>query len=451
MSIASLPEWLACRAIPSWPKQYAAAEIIFKALSATELDDLISIAESGYIDDQHVALSTLDHFSRAKLDARWTTARRNRLALALRKHVVERYPDPIARHSVSVLQIMDLNWLDEFLTGISSDQISEQDRQKLVYDLSNMLTERSRERLLELIEAGWEGTESVKWPLNRAAGSFPLHPAADEWDYNPHTRVTGPLLSSPEWKHLLMSQNPLQEVELWLNSITESDLSAVVEAWEDEGNDATDRRCAGVVIRQLGQRNDSRLPAYRARILNRAHSLGARIFQETGILPSEYYVIRDLCRESAIDFLLACLDSEKLDSRHRQSSFHELMMLGGPRAIAHIEQLAAQGGSLAKVAATFLDERGPVTPEKIAAKSEHWRKSHNAQDLKWLFFRHLEPETPKGSRIEMILSILGEPSKRGERFCEWTSGDSPIHKIYLETDESGKLDWMKFYVNDDSI
>lgn len=105
----------------------------------------------------------------------------------LRKHVVERYPDDIARHSVSVLRVIDFAWLGEFLTGIPLEQVSEEGRPKLVYDLSNILTERSRARLLLMIEAGWEGTERVKWPMN-AAGSLPPQPASDEWDYN---RLTG--------------------------------------------------------------------------------------------------------------------------------------------------------------------------------------------------------------------------------------------------------------------
>ena len=115
----------------TWPKQYGAAEKIFKAASAAELDDLILVVKSGSIDDQHVALSTLEHFSRAKLDTRWSLARRDRLVHVLRKHVVERYPDDVARHSVSVLRIMDFAWLGEFLTGISLEQVSEEGRAKL--------------------------------------------------------------------------------------------------------------------------------------------------------------------------------------------------------------------------------------------------------------------------------------------------------------------------------
>jgi hypothetical protein len=133
MAIISLPEWVACRAISSWPKQHSAAEKIFKAASAAELDDLIVVVESGSIDDQHVALSTIEHFSRAKVDARWSLGR-DRLVHVLRKHVVERYPDDIARHSVSVLRIMDFAWLSELLTGIPLEQVSDEGRPKLVYD-----------------------------------------------------------------------------------------------------------------------------------------------------------------------------------------------------------------------------------------------------------------------------------------------------------------------------
>lgn len=221
MPITSLLEWLACRDISSWSKQRNAAEKIFKALSAAEFDELIAVAESVDIGDQHVALSTLEHFSRAKRDARWTATRRDRVVRTLRELVVERYPDPIARHAVDVLRVMDFAWLDEFLSGVPLEQIAEEDRPRVLYDLSNTLTERSRERLLHMVEAGWEGADQVKWPITVPPGGLPSQPAPDEWDYNPHTRVTGPLLSSNEWKHLAKSQNPLQEALLWLDSITD--------------------------------------------------------------------------------------------------------------------------------------------------------------------------------------------------------------------------------------
>ena len=444
MAITALPEWAACRTIASWPKQHSASEKIFKAASAAELDDLILIVESGSIDDQHVALSTLEHFSRAKLDARWTATRSDRLVHVLRKHLVERYPDDVARHSVSVLRIMDFSWLDEFLSGIPLEQISEEDRPQLVYDLSNLLTERSRARLLLMIEAGWEGSERVKWPLNCAPGSLPPQAAPDEWDYNPHASVTGPLLSSPEWKHLLKSQNPLQEVQLWLSSLVENDVADLVDAWERDDPHA--HRCAAAVIRQLALRGDARLASYRTRILNHAESLGRKIFHETSHLPSEYYVIRDLSRERATDFVLACLDSEKSSLSHLQSAFREMQTLGGPRVMACIEQLAANAGPLAKDAAIFLDEAGPVTPEKITAKSARWRKTRNARDLRWLFYRHIEANTPQGSTIEEILTLLGKPSEGGEGFYSWESKDPQVH-LYLETDKSGRLDWMKLYVD----
>lgn len=451
MGITSLPEWSACRAIPSWPKRRDAAMKIYKAASAAQLDELISIVESGGSDDQHVALSALEHFSRAKLDARWTAAHRDRLVHVLRKHVVEQYPDDLARHSVSVVDVMDFAWLDEFLTGIPLTQVSEEDRPKLVYDLSNHRTERSRERLLLMMEAGWRswGGAKVDWPMKAAPGSLPPQPPSDEWDYNPHTSITGPLLGSPEWKHLLKSQNPLQEALLWLDSIMDSDLESLVEAWE--GEDPSDQRCVGIVIRQMAQQNDLRLTKYRARILKQAQSVAAKVFQESGFLPSEYYVIRDVDREQAIDFVLSRLNNKESSLKHLQSAFAEMAALGGPRVVAHIEQLAAQSGPMAQAADTFLDERGPVTPEKIAAKSARWHKNRLGQDLKWLFFRHIEPQTKQGSSIEAILTLLGEPSKRGERFCEWKSKDSPVHSIYLETDKFGKLDWMRFYINNDAI
>jgi hypothetical protein len=442
MAITSLPEWLACRAISSWSKQYSVAEKIFKAASAAELYELILIAESGDIDDQHVALSTLEYFARAKGDARWTTARKDRLVHALRKHIVEQYPDSLARHSGSVLRIMDFTWLNEFLTGIPLDQVSEEDRPKLIYDLSNQLTEQSRERLLLMTEAGWEGASEVKWPVNVPPGGLPSQPAADEWDYNPHLSIRGPLLQSPEWKHLLKSQNPLQEILLWIDSLADSDLPDLVEAWEQD--DGLDHRCAGSVFRQLGLKKDPRLGNYKDRIVRRARLLATRLFQETTLLPTEYYVIRDLDREQATDFLFACLNAEKSSLRHLQSAFAEMGTLGSPRIITRIEQLAAQGGPLAKSAATYLDERGPVTPEKIAAKSARWLKNRNPRDLRWLFFSHIEGNTRRGSSIEMILTLLGEPSKCGERFFDWQGKASAVH-LYLETDKSGNLDWMKLY------
>jgi hypothetical protein len=443
MAITLLPEWVACRAISSWPKQHSAAEKIFKAASAAELDDLILIVESGGIDDQHVALSTLKHFAWAKLDARWSLTRRDRLVHVLRKHVVERYPDDIAQHSVYVLHIMDFAWLSEFLTGIPLEQVSDEGRPKLVYDLSNILTERSRARLLLMIEAGWEGTERVKWPMD-AGRTFPPQPASDEWDYNPHTRITGPLLSSPEWKHLLNSQNLLQEALFWLDSLADNDVADLADAWQRD--DPHSHRCAGVVIRQLALRGDARLAPYRTRILNNAESLGRTIFQEASHLPSEYYVIRDLSHERAIDFVLACLDSEKSSVRHLQSAFLEMQALGGSRIVARIEQLAAGNGPLAKSAATYLDEAGPVTPEKIAAKSRRWSKTRNPRDLKWLFFSYIERNTHKGSSIEEILTLLGEPSEASNGGYCWKSKD-PMVFLYLETDESRRLDWMKLYAD----
>jgi hypothetical protein len=171
-----------------------------------------------------------------------------------------------------------------------------------------------------------------------------------------------------------------------------------------------------------------------------------KLFQETAFLPSAYHVIRDLDREHAIDFILACLDLGNPSLRHLQSAFREMTMLGGPRMIARIEQWAATDGPLAKEAAAFLDERGPVTPEKIAAKSARWQKSRNARDLRWLFFSHIEPNMQQGGNIETVLAVLGEPARRGERFFDWKSDDPRIH-LYLETDESGNLDWMKLYVD----
>jgi hypothetical protein len=131
--------------------------------------------------------------------------------------------------------------------------------------------------------------------------------------------------------------------------------------------------------------------------------------------------------------------------------FVELTTVSGDRVLAHIQQLAEQEGPLADAAATYLDKRGPITHEQIAVKSAQWRKDRKGRDLKWLYFRHIEPKTPKDSGIEEIRKLLGAPSKHGDGFCEWTSTDSPVHMIYLETDKSGKLDWMRFYVNNDAI
>jgi hypothetical protein len=199
------------------------------------------------------------------------------------------------------------------------------------------------------------------------------------------------------------------------------------------------------LFREQGQ-GDARLASNRTRILNHAESLGRKIFHETSHLPSEYYVIRDLTRERATDFVLACLDSEKSSLSHLQSAFREMQALGGPRVMACIEQLAANAGPLAKDAAIFLDEAGPVTPDKIAAKSARWRKTRNARDLRWLFYRHIEANTPQGSTIEEILTLLGKPSEGGEGFYSWESKDPQVH-LYLETDKSGRFDWMKLYVD----
>ena len=69
--------------------------------------------------------------------------------------------------------------------------------------------------------------------------------------------------------------------------------------------------------------------------------------------------------------------------------------LGSPRVIARIQQLAEQGGKLAKDAAIYLDEAGPATPERIESKAERWRQKRNARDLIWLYFQHLEKTKPK--------------------------------------------------------
>lgn len=127
--------------------------------------------------------------------------------------------------------------------------------------------------------------------------------------------------------------------------------ASLAEAWE--GNDPSDRRYAGIVIGQIAQQNSSRLTDYRARILKQAQSLGVKVFQETGSLPSEYYVIRDVDREQAIDFVLGRLDSEESSLEHLQSAFAEMAALGGPRIIARIERLAAQSGPLAQTRSIF--------------------------------------------------------------------------------------------------
>jgi hypothetical protein len=196
--------------------------------------------------------------------------------------------------------------------------------------------------------------------------------------------------------------------------VSDCDLADLADVWERD--DPDDHRCTGAVIPQLALRNDPRLVDDRALILRVAQSLATKIFQEMGILPSEYYVIRDLSRELAIDFVLTCLVTEKSSLLHLQTALREMKILGGPRVIALTEQLAAEGGPLAQDAVIFLEEAGPVTPNKIAAKGERWRKSRNARDLQWLFFSHIEGNTQPGSNIEAILTLLGEPSERGECF-----------------------------------
>ena len=97
MTIQSIPEWTACRQIASWPNQFHEAEKIFKAASPTQFDELIGIAETGGLADQHVALSVLEHFARAKYDLRWNLERRDCLIRTLRQLVIEKYPQAIGR------------------------------------------------------------------------------------------------------------------------------------------------------------------------------------------------------------------------------------------------------------------------------------------------------------------------------------------------------------------
>jgi len=439
MTIRAIPEWTACRQIADWARQFDEALKIFKAASPSQLDELIAIAEGGDPADQHVALSVLEHFARAKYDLRWNLDRRDCLIRVLRKHVIEEYPQDIARHAVSLLRLMDYPWLDEFLGSFPLDQISEKNCSALVYDLSNQLTEQARIQLIRMAQAGWEDASRIKWTSN--ASPLPSPPVADEWHYNPPKRLSGPLVGSPEWQRLIKSNNVFQEIGLWLHFVSEKDIADLVAAWDRD--DPDDHRCAGDVFRALALKKDTRLAPERERVLKRAESLGCQLFEKLGRLPSEYYVIKDFDRDRAVDFVLARLEQRTLPQGHEESLFREMTKLGGPRVIVRIQQLAVQGGKLAKDAAIYLDEAGPATPERIESKAERWRQKRNARDLRWLYFRHLE-ETKHGASIDPILRLLGKPTKKGEGFYSWKSKASRVH-LYLETDKDGNLNWMKLY------
>jgi hypothetical protein len=116
--------------------------------------------------------------------------------------------------------------------------------------------------------------------------------------------------------------------------------------------------------------------------------------------------------------VLSRLDEGNLTQQHEENLFRELKTLGGPRVIAGIQQLAGQGGKLAKDAAIYLDEASPATPERIESKAARWRQKRNARGLSWLYFQHLE-KTKSGTSINSILRLLGKPTEKGERFYSW--------------------------------
>jgi hypothetical protein len=441
MTIQSIREWSACRQIPNWSRQHNEAEKIFKSASSDHLDELIAIVQSGEPADQHVALSVLEHFARAKYDLRWTRERNDRLVHALRKQIVDKYPHDISRHAVQLLREMDFSWLDEFLASFPLEQISDENCPALIWDLSNQLTEAARAQLLLMAEAGWKEALQIKWTVNAPPGSLRTAPPVDERHYNPPTRLSGPLVGSPEWQRLKTSQNSIGEIALWFRFLTPQDIADLATAWD--GDNPDDRRCAGHVLREAAQKQDSRLATVRERILRRAESLASPMFEETGTLPSEYYVIQDLDRERAVDFVLARLDQPNLSPRHAHSLFRVMRRLKSPRIIARAQELAGQSGPLAKDAETYLDDITPVMPERMEAVAERWRQEHSARDLKWIYFRHLDP-TAAGADIGPILKLLGEPSEQGQRFYSWKSNASPV-RLHLETNTDGNLNWMKLY------
>jgi len=179
MTIQAIPEWTACRQIASWPNQLHEAEEIFKAASPTQFDELTGIAETGELADQHVALSVLDHFARAKYDLRWNLERRDRLIRTLHRQVIEKYPQAIGRHALSVLRLMDYRWVDEFLGMFPMNQVSEQNSSVLIYDLCNQVTEAAGAQLKRMAQAGWEEAARIKWTDH--ALPLPPPPAADYW------------------------------------------------------------------------------------------------------------------------------------------------------------------------------------------------------------------------------------------------------------------------------
>jgi hypothetical protein len=439
MTIQSIPEWAACRQIASWPDQSDKAEKIFKGASPTQLDELIGIAETGELADQHVALSVLDHFARARYDLRWNLERRDCLIRTLRQLIIEKYPQAIGRHPLCVLRLMDYPWVDEFLSTFPLDQVSEKNSSALIFDLSNQVTEAARAQLKRMAQAGWEEAARIKWTDHALPLSSP--PTADDWHYNPPTRLSGPLVGSPEWQRLIKSDNVSREIGLWLHFLNEKDIADLAGAWDRD--DPNDHRCAGAVLGALAVKQEPRLAPERERILKRAESLGRQSFQELGRLPSEYYVIKDFDRERAIDFVLSSLDQAALTRQHEENLFREMKTLRSPRVIARIQQLAEQGGKLATDAAIYLDEAGPATPERIESKAERWRQKRNARDLSWLYFQHLEKAKP-GTPIDSTLRLLGKPTEKGERFFSWKSRASRV-RLYIETDKNGQLDWMRLY------
>jgi len=441
MTLTSLPEWLAFRRTSGATPKRLDAEAVFKVCTAAHFDDLISLAETGTTDEQRCAFMVVDHFLWAKQDPRWNSDRRDRLVRISRKLVVETYPQDPGFLAIETLRMLDFSWAAEFLGLFPLERVPEDRQTGFIVQLDSPPAEQTRVQLERVVQCGWHDDYRAKNALKR-----PLTPAppGDEWDYNPHTQVSGPLLASPEWEHLTKSQNPWIESRLWVDSVTEADVAALVAAWEHDDPPAIhDHRCSGHVLRELALRNNPLLAPHRERIVRRAESLASAAFAASGFIPLAYFVLRELDRERAVDFVLASIDQEGLSARHQNSLLGEMGGLGGPRILAKLQELAAGTGPLAQNAANFLEANAPVTPEKIAATAKRWREKRDAKDLQWLYFRRIE-QIRSGEPVDLILQLLGAPTKRGERFCSWESAGSPI-SLYFETDRDGNLDWMKLY------
>jgi hypothetical protein len=439
MTIQSLPEWIACSQLKSWSDQEVFVRGLLESLTLGQLAELITIVEKGNVIDQHCALAVLRNFAYAKYDGRWSLEKYDRLVAILRKHIVEDYPGDLGRHSFRVLAELNFSWTDEFLSTFPLDRIPQEKRGFFVYDLACLGTESARKQLEQIAQGDWEEANDAK---SRCKAALHSPQPSDERHYNPPVQLSGPLLESPEWQRLLKGTgDPRQEAGGWSQFLSDRDVANLITTWELEETDG--HRCAGLVLTMLAKNKDRRIEPERERILKRAWSLGGQRFEETGYLPSEYYLIKDFDRDGAVQFVLGQFELDKLTERQADSLFREMRALRGPRIVARLQELATKGGGLAEEAAGCLDDIEPVTPQRLAARAATWREQHNEQDLRWIYNRFLDG-TPAGSPITPIIDLLGEPTQAGERWFSWKGKDLRGH-LYLETDKYGTLDWMRLY------